>query len=80
MVDLIRELINQAGSFLGIVLFLQFVMLVVILNWLQRITARQAGLRMLLVDKQPPYSNSDLIEYGAVDDPRRVPTLKEMIT
>jgi hypothetical protein len=79
MVDLIRELVNQAGSFLGIVLSLQFVMLVVILNWMQRITARQAGLRMLLVDKQK-FTNSELISYGAVDDPRRVPTLKEMVS
>lgn len=79
MVDLIRELINQAGSFLGIVLFFLLVMLVVILNWLQRITARQAGLCMLIVDKKVA-TNSELIEYGAVDDPRRVPTLKEMIS
>lgn len=78
MLDVIQAIVNQLGVTFGLGSLTLICLVIVLFSLIRRGAARHAGLCMALVDKGV-LTNANLLEYGAVDDPRHVATLKELL-
>lgn len=79
MVDLIRELINQIGSTVGILSLLGAMGFTFLYTRQEHSRMRHTGLCNYMVDAGVA-TYEKLVRYGAVDDPSRLLTFKEVLT